>query len=109
MDEHQTPLDDVDAYSRQPNVDLFLSELERQLIRVPNPPERELEPGDLMYMWVRDAKTPTHIALVTDYNDGLGMLHAFQHRGAGGSVVEHELTDKWLRRIHSVFVHPAFT
>lgn len=44
---------------------------------------------------------PQHAALVTDMGDHLGIIHSNESLGF---VTEHRLDEKWLNRLHSVYV-----
>jgi NlpC/P60 family putative phage cell wall peptidase len=61
-------------------------------------PIAEAQPGDLALFKVRD--NPQHLAILTDYEGALGMIHCFAPARA---VVEHRLDDDWKQRISKVF------
>jgi NlpC/P60 family putative phage cell wall peptidase len=51
-------------------------------------------PGDVL--WLRFARSPTHLAIVTD----VGMIHAYSPRKR---VVEHSIDMRWRRRVHAAY------
>lgn len=54
--------------------------------------------GDLALFKVRE--NPQHLAILTDYEGGIGMIHCF---APARRVVEHRLDDDWRARIVKVF------
>jgi cell wall-associated NlpC family hydrolase len=63
----------------------------------------ELMPGAIALMrW--DHRWPQHVAVVTDHQHGLGLLHAYS---TVGRVVEHRIDAAWRRRIVSVWSVPG--
>ena len=58
----------------------------------------DIRPGDVLLMRFR--KDPQHLAFVTDYADGLGIIHSYS---SIGRVVEHRLDEKWRRRIVAAY------
>lgn len=61
----------------------------------------ELKIGALIMIKIRYA--PQHLAIVSDYGDNFGMIHAYQ---SIGKVVEHELIDWWRDRIVGIYALP---
>lgn len=59
---------------------------------------KEPQAGDLALFSVRD--NPQHLAIITDYEGGLGMVHAY---APARKVVEHRLDDDWNSRLVKVF------
>jgi cell wall-associated NlpC family hydrolase len=83
--------DEPAAYGRLPNNSMLETWLERQpfLLRADSP-----LPGDLLLM--RFSGDPQHLAICA----GDTIIHAYE---AAGKVVEHNLDDKWRRRIARVY------
>jgi NlpC/P60 family putative phage cell wall peptidase len=54
--------------------------------------------GDLALFKVRE--NPQHLAILSDYEGGLGMIHCF---APARKVVEHRLDDEWKLRLLKVF------
>lgn len=89
---------DVPSYSRYPEGDDLISELDKALERIPVEEARE---GDVLVFWFsKFTRIPQHLALKTS----VGMLHT--HQGIG-RVVEHGLTKKWLRRLCRAYRFPG--
>jgi NlpC/P60 family putative phage cell wall peptidase len=63
----------------------------------------DLKPGDVMLFKIR--RMPQHLAIATDG----GMIHSFYRRSDGGRVVEHNLDDRWKKRIVKCFRFPGVT
>lgn len=57
-----------------------------------------LQPGDILLLRVQER--PQHLAIVTQMNAGLGIIHAYAPARA---VVEHVLDQWWISRIDSAF------
>lgn len=58
----------------------------------------QAQPGDLALFTVRD--NPQHLAILTDYEGGLGMIHCYAQ---ARRVVEHRLDEDWKQRLVKVF------
>ena len=82
--------EDIKGYARTPDGVTLERELDRQLTKV----KREPISGDVLLMRIR--REPQHIAIKTD----IGIIHAYQ---GAGKVVEHNLDDKWRKRIKGVY------
>lgn len=61
-------------------------------------PQDTLAPGDVVLLKLDG--NPQHLALVSDYGQELGIIHAYAPARA---VVEHRLDDGWRAAIHAVF------
>ena len=85
---------DQTGYSRSPSGRLLENALDGQpgLVRVAQLAARQ--PGDVLLM--RFAGDPQHLAI----DAGATIIHAYE---AVGEVVEHDMTDAWLRRIARVY------
>jgi NlpC/P60 family putative phage cell wall peptidase len=66
-------------------------------------PLRDMKPGDLLTMRVVSAAC--HVAIVSDYEGGLGIIHAYN--GGPQRVVEHALDEVWRNRIVGCFQFPG--
>jgi len=86
---------DETDYSHQPD-SARLRILLSQLLK-PIPPQGII-PGDVLLLRVDDS--PQHLAIVSDRQDGLGIIHAYAPARA---VVEHGLDDFWLERIEAAY------
>lgn len=85
---------DYTTYPRQPVKDLLLAELDRCLdaIRV-----EDVEEGDLFVFWLAPRlRLPQHVAFSTNK----GIIHTYADVGR---VVEHGLTEKWVKRICAAY------
>lgn len=61
-------------------------------------PLSEIKPADILMF--RFDKDPQHVGFVSDFGDGLGVIHCYlQARG----VVEHRLDEYWLDRVVAAF------
>jgi len=58
----------------------------------------EVEAGDILLF--RFEENPQHVAIATDYNDGLGIIHCYMQ---AEKVVEHRLDDVWQEKLVSAF------
>ena len=90
-------IDDRTDYPRQPDGQLIpaVSTHCHQVSGIYKPgDESNWLPGDVLAM--RFKKDPQHLAIWT----GETVIHCFE---GVGKVVEHNLDDKWKRRIHSVW------
>lgn len=94
-DQRKLAAHDALHYGRFPDGSALLAGLRGALRETDS---ESMQPGDVLLMRVENA--PRHLAIVSDYPDGLGMIHAYAPLG---SVVEHRLDARWLRRIHTVF------
>jgi cell wall-associated NlpC family hydrolase len=57
-----------------------------------------IQPGDVVLLEIKGS--PQHLAIISDYPDGLGMIHAY---AASRKVVEHRLDDGWREKISTAF------
>lgn len=81
---------DNTTYSRQPDSKLLLKELDAVLDIVPL---KDIRIGDILLFWFAPRKRfPQHIAFFT----GKGLLHTYAN---AGMVIEHEMTEKWAKRL----------
>lgn len=83
------------AYSREPDGAYLTAKLTGLLEEVP---VAEARTGDLGLFKVRE--NPQHLAILSDYEGGLGMIHCF---APARKVVEHRLDDDWNSRLLKVF------
>ena len=81
------------AYSKEPDGAYLTQKLTDLLEEVQEP-----QAGDLALFSVRD--NPQHLAIITDYEGSLGMIHAY---APARRVVEHRLDDDWNSRLVKVF------
>lgn len=87
-------VEDLQAYSREPNPQKMQSYLDLNLDRVN---KSEMQAGDVV--WIRFLKQPQHLAILGDYeHGGLTLIHAYNLVGTG-KVVEHRLDEQWQNRI----------
>ncbi|MFW0776983.1 MAG: C40 family peptidase [Rickettsiales bacterium] len=92
-----TPLASFDStnYSHYPNT----TELMHKLARLLDPiPTEETLAGDVLLL--RIDESPQHLAIVSNYQSGLGMIHAYAPARA---VVEHSLDTWWMKRIKAAY------
>ena len=82
-------------YSREPDGAYLTAKLTGLLDEVP---AAEARAGDLALFRIRE--NPQHLAILTDYEGGLGMIHSF---APSRRVVEHRLDDEWKSKIIKVF------
>lgn len=96
-DTHGQPLAAYDevTYSREPDGAYLTQKLTALLEEVPF---KKAQAGDLALFTVRD--NPQHMALLTDYEGTLGMIHCYAQ---ARRVVEHRLDDDWKSRLVKVF------
>ena len=88
---------DETNYSREPNGQRLKYYFDQFL--EPLPENTELVPGQILLM--KFAKYPQHCGIVGNYeHDGLSLIHAYQ---PVGKVCEHQLSDKWKKRIVGVY------
>lgn len=83
-------VDDRVNYGHHPTGEL-VQELKRQCYQVPR---CEMQANDLMLF--RFGRAPLHVAICA----GDTMIHAYQ---PAGGVVEHNIDEKWMRRLVSVW------
>lgn len=83
------------TYSKEPDGAYLIQKLTGLLEEVPI---AEARAGDLALFKVRE--NPQHLAILTDYEGGLGMIHSF---APSRRVVEHRLDDEWKSKIIKVF------
>lgn len=60
----------------------------------------DIQPGDVLVMRFENQR---HMAIVTDYPESLGMIHAY---AGNRKVVEHRLDDAWKARIMRAYRFP---
>lgn len=85
---------DNPTYPRQPAEGLLLKELDHCMDSIP---VADTEEGDLLVFWFAPrSKLPQHVGFRTDR----GLLHTYADVG---KVVEHSLTEKWLKRICAAY------
>jgi len=83
------------TYSKEPDGAYLIQKLTGLLEEVPI---AEARAGDLALFKVRE--NPQHLAILSDYEGGLGMIHSF---APSRRVVEHRLDDEWKSKIIKVF------
>lgn len=83
------------TYSKEPDGEYLTQKLVGLLDEVP---PADMRAGDLALFKVRE--NPQHLAIITDYEGGLGMIHCF---APARRVVEHRLDDDWRSRLLKVF------
>ncbi len=96
-DAQGTPLAAYDevTYSREPDGAYLIEKLVGLLDEVP---VVDMRAGDLALFRVRE--NPQHLAILTDYEGAIGMIHCFAQ---ARRVVEHRLDDDWKFRLLKVF------
>lgn len=82
-------------YPHQPDCAQLFSRLDALLEQVPND---AIKPADVLLLKIEG--NPQHLAIITDYNDGLGLIHAYAPARA---VVEHALDERWHAAIETAF------
>lgn len=87
------------AYGARPDT----ARLERKLATVLRP-VHEPQPGDVLLLRVEGR--PQHLALVSDYPQALGIIHAY---APARKVIEHRLDAQWRANIHAIFRLPPLT
>lgn len=80
-------LEDRKNYPREANGKELIAECDRQLNKAD---KNKLKPNDFILM--RMGKQQQHVGIITD----IGLIHAHQK---AGEVIEHNLDDKWRKRI----------
>lgn len=88
---------DVTGYPMTGNGDLLLRSLGAQYRRVP---VEEAEPSDLIACRIRPGGRATHMGILTDRAEGLGLLHTYAR---AGKVVEHGFVSPWTERTVAVY------
>ena len=83
------------TYSKEPDGAYLTEKLTALLDEVPI---AEAQAGDLALFKVRE--NPQHLAILTDYENALGMIHSF---APSRRVVEHRLDDDWKSRLLKVY------
>ena len=86
---------DVTGYSRTPNGKHIYNKLKNIINEIDI---YNMKIGDLLLLKMRN--NPQHLAILSNYKEKYGIIHTWQDVG---KVVEHELTDYWYKKIHSVF------
>lgn len=91
---------DREGYGRTP----YNRQLRASLVEHFGPPVADLQPADIVSMaWTGEER---HLAIVTDYPEGLGLIHCYARAPggrSGGRVVEHRLDESWRRNIIEAF------
>jgi NlpC/P60 family putative phage cell wall peptidase len=83
------------TYSKEPDGEYLTAKLTALLDEVP---KAEAQPGDLALFEM--GNNPQHLAILTDYEGALGMIHCEAKRRC---VVEHRLDDEWNNKMIKVF------
>ena len=83
------------TYPKEPDGAYLIEKLTDLLDEVPI---RDARAGDLALFKVRE--NPQHLAILTDYEGTLGMIHSF---APSRRVVEHRLDDDWKSRLLKVY------
>lgn len=82
-------------YSKMPDGARLLAKLELLLDEVP---KEQAQPGDLGLFVI--SNNPQHLAIFSDYEGTLGMIHCFAD---ARRVVEHRLDEIWKSRLIKVY------
>ncbi len=82
-------------YSKEPDGKYLIQKLENILDEV-NP--SEIKAGDLALF--KMGNNPQHLAIITDYQGGLGMIHCYAQ---ARKVVEHRFDENWQKRLFKVY------
>lgn len=90
---------DVTGYGELPNPEMMRRELQANLIEINVADSRAAD-----VLWMRIAVDPQHLAIVTG-GDPLAIIHSIRRPGR---VVEHELDDRWRKRVVGAFRFRAF-
>lgn len=83
------------TYPKEPDGSYLIEKLTSLLDEVPIADARA---GDLALFRVRE--NPQHLAILSDYEGGLGMIHSF---APSRRVVEHRLDNDWKSRLLKVY------
>jgi NlpC/P60 family putative phage cell wall peptidase len=86
-------------YSALPDGVLLQQALEQYLERSE---QGRIEAGNILLM--RFHRQPQHLAIVTPYENGLGIIHSYAQ---AGKVVEHRLDELWQSRIVAAYKVPT--
>lgn len=64
-----------------------------------------LEPGNVVVLWIRSRKQPTHCGILSTLEEGhLGLIHTYS--GGPSKVVEHNVDSRWEERIVKSYRFP---
>lgn len=109
--EHNLTDHDFHGYPRQPDGVALIRELDIAL--EPTNGQQGYEPewdvgeygiGDVLVFWIRNVLRPKHVAIVCEgFARPLGLIHTWYEIG---HVVEHDLDDRWLKRIAKAYRFP---
>jgi NlpC/P60 family putative phage cell wall peptidase len=83
------------TYSKEPNGEYLTEKLLSLLDEVPI---ADASAGDLVLF--KMGNNPQHLAILSDYEGGLGMVHCYAQ---ARRVVEHRLDEDWQKKIVKVF------
>jgi hypothetical protein len=86
---------DETYYPHQPDCQKLYMTLSQHLIQIPI---GDITPGNILLLKVD--QNPQHLAIVSDYQNGFGMIHAYAPARA---VVEHALDTWWKNAIAAAF------
>lgn len=86
---------DEPDYSHYPDTEKLRRKLAALLTEIP---QAEMQLGDILLL--DTAGSPQHLAIVTDYADGIGIIHAYAQ---ARKVVEHALDEYWQGKIVQVY------
>jgi len=86
---------DETNYPHQPDASYLFSRLSALLMPIPL---GGISPGDIVLLHIDES--PQHLAIISDINGGLGIIHAYAPARA---VVEHAIDDWWRKRIEATF------
>ena len=87
--------EDVEGYAESPDADMFLNHVKTYMNEIQF---EEIMPGDCLVFAF--ANEPQHIAIVTEIDPDIIILHAFS---IARKVVENGLDDTWKRRLRGCF------
>jgi hypothetical protein len=97
-------LGDVEGYGRLPSSRSLTQACEANYVRIAL---ASIQPADVVMLRFPGAMHPSHLALVTDWKGGLGLLHSLNAPGSsGGRVIEHRLGKTWQDKIVSAWRLP---
>lgn len=92
---------DDPTYSKEPDGAYLIRKLDGLLSEIPVADARA---GDVALFTIQE--NPQHLAILTDYEGALGMIHCYAQ---ARRVVEHRLDEEWQSRLIKVFRwHPSF-
>jgi cell wall-associated NlpC family hydrolase len=94
---------DVEGYGRLPSSRSLTQACEANYVRIAL---ASIQPADVVMLRFPGAMHPSHLALVTDWNGGLGLLHSLNAPGSSGRVIEHRLGKTWQHKIVSAWRLP---